>query len=180
MFELQKVGVQRLTRKRGYDGCRLGRKCVGLRLVGGPVIAITDQRMSDMGQMNTDLMGSTRLKTALQQRRHSLSITIIGGANRVVCDRMARIGRSGRFDGAFRPIGPCPPKRRVDCAFRRRRLSPDQRVIGALQRARPAMIGKLRGQMPMGAVVLGDNHDTACVLVQPVNNAWPSHAADAR
>lgn len=93
---------------------------------------------------------------------------------------MARIGGPGRLDGTFCPVVARPPERRVDRAFRGRRLSPYHGQIGALQRACAAMIGKLCGQMPMGAVILGDDHDTACVLVQPVNNARPPYAADSR
>lgn len=179
MFELQQMGVQSLARKRGYDGRHPGRQCVGLRLEGSAIVAVAYERMSDMGQMNPDLMGSTRFKAALQQRRHRLAMAIIGGANRVMGDGVARIGRSERLDGAFCPVCACPPEWRVDRAFWRRRMSPDQGQIGALQRARPAVIGKLRGQMPMGPVVLGDDHDTACVLVQPVDNARTPYAADA-
>ena len=51
--------------------------------------------------------------------------------------------------------------------------------IGALERAGAAVVGELRRQAAMRAVVLGHDQQPARVLVEPVHDARPPHAADA-
>ena len=72
--------------------------------------------------------------------------------------------REGRLDGA------APP----------RRHAPDERQIGPLQRPGPAVVGELRREPLMRPVVLGDDEKPGRVLVEPVHDAGPLHAADAR
>ena len=57
--------------------------------------------------------------------------------------------------------------------------APDEGEIGALQRAGAAVIGELRREALMGAVVLGDHQEAGRVLVEPMHDARPLHAADA-
>ena len=58
--------------------------------------------------------------------------------------------------------------------------APDEREIGALERAGAAMVGELRREALMGPVVLGDDEQAGRVLVEAVDDAGPLHAADAR
>lgn len=67
MFELQQMGMQRLARKGRHGSRHPWRQCVDFRPVTGTIIAVTNERMSDMGQVNADLMGSARFKATLQQ-----------------------------------------------------------------------------------------------------------------
>ena len=58
--------------------------------------------------------------------------------------------------------------------------APDDRQVGALQRPGAAVIGELRRERLMGEVVLGHHEQARGVLVEPVHDARPLHAADAR
>ena len=58
--------------------------------------------------------------------------------------------------------------------------APHDRQIGALQRSGPAVIGELVRQALMRAVVLGHDEQAGGVLVEPMHDARPLHAADAR
>ena len=69
--------------------------------------------------------------------------------------------------------------RRVDGAVRARRCAPDQRKIGALERAFAAMIGELGGERAMRLVGFGDDEDAAGILVEAMHDAGARHAADA-
>ena len=68
--------------------------------------------------------------------------------------------------------------RRVDGAALAVRHAPDERHVAAPHRPGAAMIGELRGQRLMSAVVLGHHHQPGGVLVQPVHDAGPPDAAD--
>ena len=70
-------------------------------------------------------------------------------------------------------------ERRVDGAARPRRRAPDDGEIAALQRAF-ALVGELLAERAVGAVVLGHHHQAGGVLVEPVHDAGPLDAADAR
>ena len=64
-------------------------------------------------------------------------------------------------------------------ALRRSGRAPDQGKVGALQGAGAAVVGELRGEALMGEVVLGDDEEPGRVLVEPMHDARPLHAADA-
>ncbi len=68
----------------------------------------------------------------------------------------------------------------IDRALRTLGHAPDQRQIGAFEVAGTAMIGELLAEMAMGAVVLGDHHDAARILVEAMNDAGAADSAYAR
>ena len=71
-------------------------------------------------------------------------------------------------------------ERLIDGAVRPLRRAPGQSEIAALERfVALAMVGELRGQRPMRAVVLRHHHQPGGVLVEPVHDAGPPLAADA-
>ncbi len=72
-----------------------------------------------------------------------------------------------------------PVDRRVDGAALAARHAPDEGHVAASHRPGAAMIGKLRGQRRMRAVVLGHHHQAGGVLVEPVHDAGAFDAADA-
>ena len=72
-----------------------------------------------------------------------------------------------------------PVDRRVDGALGAARRAPGEGEIFAHERAFAAVIGELRAQPLMRAVVLGDDQKAGGVLVEPVHDARPLHAADA-
>lgn len=69
---------------------------------------------------------------------------------------------------------------RVDRAALLRGRAPGERRIGPRQLAVAAMRGELRRKPLMRAVRLRDDHQSARLLVQPVDDARPPLAADAR
>src|SRR5438270_14091712 len=70
--------------------------------------------------------------------------------------------------------------RAIDAAMRAVGRPPDKREIAALERrAATAVIGELCSQRSMGAIVLRHHHEAGRILVEPVNDAGPTLAADA-
>ena len=72
-----------------------------------------------------------------------------------------------------------PVDRRIDGAALPVRQVPDEGHVAAPHRAGAAVIGELRGQRLMRAVVLRRHHQPGGVLVEPVHDARPPDAADA-
>src|SRR6202044_1647416 len=71
-------------------------------------------------------------------------------------------------------------ERLVDRAVGAVGRAPDQGEVAALERlVTPAVIGELRRQRLMRAVVLRHHHDAGGVLVEPVHDAGAALAADA-
>ena len=61
------------------------------------------------------------------------------------------------------------------------RRAPGEGEIAALERlAATPMVGELRGQRAVGAIVLRHHHETGRVLVEPVHDPGPPLAADPR
>ena len=69
--------------------------------------------------------------------------------------------------------------RLVDNAVRPVGRAPDKSPIATLKAPAPAVIGELRGQRPMGPIVLRYDHQAGGVFVEPVHDAGTPHAADA-
>lgn len=57
---------------------------------------------------------------------------------------------------------------------------PDEGEVAAFERAGPAVVGKLGGELGVGTVGLRHHHDPGGVLVEAMDDAGPSHPADAR
>ncbi|MGY4340437.1 hypothetical protein ACVWW3_005343 [Bradyrhizobium sp. LM2.9] len=70
--------------------------------------------------------------------------------------------------------------RRINGAAMAAGQPPRERHVAAPHRSGAAVIGELRGERGMREVVLGDHHQPRGVLVQPVHDAGPAHATDAR
>ena len=68
--------------------------------------------------------------------------------------------------------------RRIDGAALPVRHAPDEGHIAAPHRAGAAVVGELRGQRLVRAVVLGHHHQPGGVLVEPVHDARAPDAAD--
>ncbi len=182
MLELQQPGMQGLPAKPGDNGCNLRRQCIDLGVEGSTIVPIADQRMANMGQMHADLMGPPGFQIAVDKRRcrwvfprraESLAHLIVG-------HRVAGIGCIGRFDATFRAVRTGSAEGGIDGSLGGLRLAPHQRLVGAPQRPRATVIGKLVSQVSVRKVVLGDHHHAAGVLVQPVHDSRTTNAADAR
>ena len=88
-----------------------------------------------------------------------------------------RICRDNRH---FCAIVRLSPKWRIDTAGGLQQVSPDVGKIRSLQSAVPTVGLKLACQSLVGHVGFGDDQKSTGVLVEPVHDAWPAHAADAR
>ncbi len=70
--------------------------------------------------------------------------------------------------------------RRVDLAGGRVEAAPDEGEIFAFEREGAPVVGEQQGETQVGRVGLGDDEQAGRVLVEPVDDAGPPHAADPR
>jgi len=174
--------MKSLPGKAGDNRAHIVRQLVGLGQEGAAIGLVADQRMADMRHMDADLVRAPRFQAAFDERGRRRRV----GARAELLDdgimrhRMARIAAPFGHDGAFRAVRPRPTQRRVDRAGGTGRPAPDDGVIGAFQIAGAAVIGKGVRQGAMGKIVLGDDENAARVLVETVDDAGATHAADAR
>ncbi len=134
-----------------------------------------------MGHVDPDLMRATGLQPAFQQRRDSRFAAAAAEAfgDGEMRHRMACIRVAGSHDAAPRAVRGAA-ERRVDRAPGALRRPPDQRRIGALQAAAAPMVGKGAREGAMRGVGLRRDDQPARILVEPVHDARPPHAADPR
>src|SRR5258706_5364852 len=166
--------VQRLARKLGGWGkgdsflFAFGTRAAARAAIG----RIADQRMTDMGQMDSDLMRASGLEPALEQR----SERFLSRAE-LFDDRVARargLALAAQHGHAF-AIERIAPEIALDDAGASARAAPDDSVVDALD----GMRGELLGEASHRVLVLGDDQEAAGVLVQPVHDAGARDAADA-
>ncbi len=70
--------------------------------------------------------------------------------------------------------------RPIDDALRAFGRAPNQSEVAALERVIAfAVVGELRRERPVRAVVLGDHHHAGRILIEPMHDAGPALAADA-
>ncbi|MND98608.1 hypothetical protein D3C80_909680 [compost metagenome] len=160
MFEGEQIGMQRLARKAANGAfCRFFQQ-VRLGAEGGAIFGITDQRIADMGHMHADLVGAAGFQAAFHHRGEAGGVRsfMVTLHHLIMGDRLAGVIRILVFDGAFGAVGTAA-ECCVDGAAQGARAAPDDGLVGPLQRSGAAVIGKLRGEMPVGIVVLRHDHD---------------------
>src|SRR6266702_2832685 len=176
MFEAQYMGMKGLAIKpgQGVAGVRAEQRRLGLE--SGPIDAIADERMADMGEMYPDLVGPARFQPAGKQARDGIrSGAEIAFRHLPVRDGMpaalphrhlvARMGMPGDF--------------RLDPALGPVRRAPHEAEIAALERAGATVVGELGGERPMRRIGLGHDQEAGGILVEPVDDAGPFYPADA-
>ena len=129
--------------------------------------------MADMGEMNADLMRAPRLQPAGDQGRALERLL-----DAPMRDRMA--AARGRDDRHFLALVRMAAERRVDRARAPGESAPGEREIFAHQRTGAAVVGEQIGEALMRGVGLGDDDQPGRVLVEPMDDARPLDAADAR
>ena len=128
MGEAEQPGVQSLTRKGGNP--RTYRACASGRPSGTCAVdRVADQRVAEMGEMNPDLMGPTRGKTAFNERSMSLERAL----NLVASDR--RFPSSFPDDGHFFAVYGAATDIASYLASRWGRYPPNKGGIGAIHPA---------------------------------------------
>ena len=121
-------------------------------------------------------MGAAGLQLAGQQRGDRLAVTAVESFRNLPM----RHGLPAKFaDRHLLPRMRMAVDRRIHGAALAVRKPPGKRPIAAPHRAGAAVVGELRGQRLVGAVVLGRHHQPGGVLVEPVHDARPLYPADA-
>src|SRR5665811_1986359 len=163
-------GVPSKTFQGGAGG---GGKQAGLGLEAGAVAGVAQDRMADMGQMHSNLVGAAGLQGASQQAGDRLAV----GAD-IALERLPMGYRlaSARAHRALVAGMGMAVARSVDGAFRAGGRAPDQGEIAALDAA-VGLVGKLGAERAMGGVGLSNDHEAGGILVEPVHDAGPLHAA---
>jgi len=147
----------------------------GLGLEARAVNVVPNERMPGVAEMNPDLMGSPGFELTGEKCRHRLAVTAREAFQEFpVSDGFAAALAHGHFFAGVRVA----VDRLIDGAPRAVGGAPDERHIAAAQRARAAVVGELRRQRLVGAVVLGHDHQARGVLVDAVDDTRPFHAAD--
>src|SRR5689334_7939361 len=138
---------------------------------------IAEEGMASMGEVDPDLMGPAGLELAGQEARHRLSVLAVESFPHLIMGHgLAAALAHGHLLAGLR----MPVDRRIDRAAMTVRDAPGEGEIAAPHLAGPAMIGELRRERGMGAVILGDDHQPGRVLVEPVHDAGPLHTPNAR
>jgi hypothetical protein len=186
------MGVQGLPAK-GIER-RLGfrRQKGGFGTKTAAIDLVAHDRMADRGQMHPNLVGAAGFQPAGQEARHRrFGLFRVPGPADTPGPGLARIALQHlpMGDGlapalahrhALAGLG-VTVDRLVDGAVGAVGRPPDEGEIAPLERlASLAMVGELRRQRLVGAVVLRHHHHAGGVLVEPVHDAGAALAADAR
>lgn len=160
--------MQRLTRQRG-DPCP-GRASTGDDPPGaGAIDRITNQRVPEMREMNSDLVGSTRREAALDEGGMAFerALDTISGER--------RFSLSGRDDGHLFTIDVAAPDVTGDIAHWRVGDAPDKGGIGPFD----STCGKISRQCIVRDLGLGDDDQAARILVEAMHDTGPPDPSDA-
>ena len=168
--------MQGLPSEGGKGGLRLGPQLVRLGLEMGAIDGVSQQGMTDMGQVHADLVGASGLKLAGEQACDRFAVA----PGKALLDFPMGHGFPAALpDSHFLPCMGVTVDRRIDRAALPVRYPPDKGKIAAPHWPRAAVIGELRRERLMGEVVLGDDHQSGGIFVQPVHDAGAPDAADA-
>jgi len=168
MSEAEQPGVQRLAGKGGNMGTHrpdASDRSPGTRAVG----RIADQRVTEMGEMNPDLVGPTRGEAAFDLRRMGAETAL----HPIAGDR-----RFASFLSDHRHLFTvCAAAANIagDLACGHCRHTPDEGGISAIDPA----CGKIARQRVVGRLGLGDDDKAAGALVEPMHDARSADPADA-
>src|SRR5215218_3925691 len=178
MLEAEYGSVQRLAAEL-LEGRPLAlRQAVRLCLEAGSVEIVTEERVPHIGHVNPDLVGPTGLELASNEARDRIGATGQGCLYGIPGDCVPT--PPGRRDGHLLAVVAAAGQRRRDGAADSARHPPDQGEIRPLQRTGPAVVRKLRGEAPVGSVVLGRHEEPRRILIEPVHDPRPTDASDPR
>ena len=174
--------MQRLAAERLQRRLRFRPQIARARLEAGTVGHVAEQRVADVGEVHAHLVRAAGLERQLEQagasasparlRRIGLEHLVVGHgaaaaprrATTAILVRLALLRASG---ASIAPRG-------------RSGRAPDERPIAALELAVGAVGGELPASALMRGVRLGHHQQAGGVLVEPVHDAGPLDAADAR
>jgi hypothetical protein len=132
------------------------------------VLSISQNGMTEMLQMDPNLMSASTMQHAFQQgRRHPAAYHLKIGArltSALTCDRH------------LRPVNTMPANRGVNAPGIPPQFSGDEREINFLNRA----VGKLTRKIEMSGVVFRDEQATTRSFIEPMNDSGSLLSADPR
>ncbi len=176
VFDHQQICMEGLSAKGGQRGLALWPELTGFGLEAGAIDLVAEQGMAEMGEVDADLVSAAGLELAGEQGGDRFGIAAVEGLDHFpVGDRITAALTHRHFLTAIR----VPVDRLVDGAGFSARRSPGERHVAAPHFAGAAMVGELRRQRLVGAVVLGHHHQAGGVLVEPVDDAGTADPADA-
>src|SRR6516165_4307382 len=168
--------MQSLSAKGRERGSGVVAELASLGFEAAAIDGIAEERMSDRGEVDADLMRAPGLKPAGDEARHRRAIAAaiafedlpMGDRRAPACAHRhlvahARMAADWLVDGAARPL----------------RHAPDECQVAAAQRPAAAVVGELAAERAMGAVGLGHHDEAAGVLVEAMHDAGALGAADA-
>src|SRR5947199_5404314 len=128
--------------------------------------------MPEMRQMHANLMRASRLQPALDEAGEGARLAAVALQHAISrARRLALAADNGHALAVERVAADVAFDDSVAGPWR----APRRRMVGALDGAG----GKLLGKARHGAVVLRCHNESTGVLVQPMHDAWPRHAAHA-
>ena len=134
----------------------------------GAVNPVADQGVSTIGKMYSDLMCSAGAKTAFDKCRLGAERAL----DTIMCD--CRPPLTLADDSHFSAICSAPTDVAGDLASRREGQTPNQCGIGAVDPTQ----GKVARQGVMGCIGLSNDHQSARVLVETMDDAGPTNPSD--
>jgi hypothetical protein len=167
------AGMEGLATEIFEGGARTFRKPPGAGKEAFAIERVPQKRVAQMAQMDPNLVGSASFEAAFDQGRQ---------ARKIKAFHNPVMGYGWRARGADRHLlaidgGATEWGRNHPLATGR--LSPDHRLIGALEPTVATVRGKKLAQAFMGRVGFGDDEKTGGVLVKAMDDARPADAADA-
>ena len=133
-----------------------------------------------MRHVHPDLVGAAGLELTGDQRGYRLAVLVgaIGLQKAPMRDRLlAALVVQHRHPLSLRRVA---ADGRIDRPALAIRGAPDKRAVFPEERQGAAMVGEKRGKAAMRPIGLGDDQQAGRVLVEPVDDAGPPDAADAR
>lgn len=176
MLQDQQISMEGLPAKSGKRRLALRTELAGLGLETGAVNVVAEQRMAEMGEVDADLVGAAGLELTGEQGGDRLAVLTREALDHPPMGHgvTAALAHRHFLSGVRMPVD-----RLIDGAAFPVRHAPDKGHVAAAHLAGAAMVGELRRQRLVGAVVLGGHHQSGGVLVEPMDNARPPDPADA-
>ena len=163
MNKPQKSGVERLP-------CKAELPQQSLMTIPWPTInRVADDRMSDGGHMDANLVGPSGFQTAFDQGRAAESFQQAPMSDRALAPPLLD-------DRDFLAVGRRASERGVDGSAPAFGQARDDRAVTAIN----AVLGELRGKTLMGRVGFGNHQQPGRILVDAVDNTGPCNAANPR
>ncbi len=165
--ETEQPGMQELTLQAVDQPCQLrisqfpGQAWIAVQRV-------TDDRMACGRQMNADLMGSPGLQFKLQQTQPIRLVALQGPPMGHCVSAVATAGTH------LLPVYRMPSDRLIDLTGRPFNQAMHQGTIAPLD----GMLFELPGQLKVGMIVLGRNHDARGISIEPMDDTGSQLAAN--